>query len=173
MLTVFSWIPRTALLLPAQTLPIVGLQQPERKSGSHPLTNNRSFDTGTLTPCRSSSRHYHSQLSTKQKMCPPQQCPQREGCFSLHTPAQSSRFSSESPSVLISAEILGFIPRRLRCWGFCRFCRTRGEAGKSELWNSNACCSSYAKLLETVRGHITSERICQYSYSSYGKTLYQ
>ena len=136
LLPVFSLIPRAALLLPAQPLPIVWLkphlfQQPERKSASHALTHNRSFDTGTLTPCCSSSWHYHSQVSTQLKTCPPQQCPQRERRFSLATPAHSSRFSSESPSVLVSAEILAFVLQWLRCRWFCRFCRMRGEAGNS------------------------------------------
>lgn len=173
-------IPRAALLLQAQPLPIVWFkphlfQQPERISASHPpLTHNRSFDTATLTPCCSSSRHYHSQPSTQLKRCPPQQCPQRKHGFSLAAPAHSSRFSSESPPVLISAEILGFVLQWLRCRWFCRFCRMRGEAGNSELLNSKICCSSYAKLLETVRvwHGITSERICQYSYSSYRKILH-
>ena len=173
-LPMFSLIPRVvALLLPAQPLPIMWLQphlfqQSEGKGASHPLTHNRSFDTGTLTPCCSSSRHCHSQLSTQLKMCPPRQRPQWEWSFSLATPAHSSRFSSESPSVLISAEIPGLALPWLRCRWFCRFCRMTGEARNSELLNSKICCSSEAKPLET-RGHVTSERICQYCYRSYRK----
>lgn len=170
---VFSLIPGAAWLLPAQPLPIMWLkphlfQQPESKSASHPLTHNSIFDVGTLTPCCSSSGHYYSQLSTQMKM----RCPQRARCFSLTTPAQSSRFSSKSPSVPISAEILGFALQRLRCRLSCGFCRMRGEAGNSGLVNSKIFCSSYAKLLETVRSRVTSERICQCSYSSYRKMLY-
>lgn len=123
-------------------------------------------------PCWSSWRRYRTQLLTLLRWLSLSNG--SRGSITCTRPLQhvAPGLAPNRPQRSFSAKTLSCARQWLRRREFCWFCKMTGEAGNSELLDSKFCYSSYEKPWETIWGLVTSEKICQHSYSSYRKVFY-